>query len=264
MKKLGFLLAAFLMLVLVQAKANHQNSDLNITSNEGHYITVQLDDDYFSTPQQKVRISNVQDGNHFIRVYNMFRRHHNSQYQRYLVYEGNIKVSPSSIVDISVSERQVYVQSRSANSYSNCQPLQSNTNYQNYSHGNAGYSQTFVGYGTPSFGGNSNPSCGQGNSWNQVPTQMSERDFQDLVNVVRNTSFDSSRLSVAKQAAAGGQLDSYQVRQLMNELSFESSKLDFVKFAYRYVKDPSRYYVVNSGFSFSSSIDELNEFIAVY
>jgi hypothetical protein len=47
-------------------------------------------------------------------------------------------------------------------------------------------------------------------------------------------------------------------------LSFESTRLDFAKFAYTYTLDKENYYMVNNAFSFSSSVAELNNFIGQY
>jgi hypothetical protein len=52
-----------------------------------------------------------------------------------------------------------------------------------------------------------------------------------------------------------------QVSQIMALFSFEDSKLDFAKFAYGRTYDLSNYFMVNNAFTFSSSVDELNDFI---
>jgi len=43
--------------------------------------------------------------------------------------------------------------------------------------------------------------------------------------------------------------------------SFEATRLDFAKFAYKYTYDISNYYKLNDAFTFESSIEELNNFI---
>jgi hypothetical protein len=56
-------------------------------------------------------------------------------------------------------------------------------------------------------------------------------------------------------------LTSAQITDIMRLFSFESSRLEIAKFAYNYVVDPQRYFMVNNAFSFSSSVDDLNRFI---
>jgi hypothetical protein len=41
---------------------------------------------------------------------------------------------------------------------------------------------------------------------------------------------------------------------------FESTRLTFAKFAYKYTFDKGNYYKVNDAFQFESSIEELNQF----
>ena len=47
----------------------------------------------------------------------------------------------------------------------------------------------------------------------------------------------------------------------MQLFNFESSRLEFAKFAYPYTFDQGNYYKLNDAFQFESSIDELNEFV---
>ncbi len=90
---------------------------------------------------------------------------------------------------------------------------------------------------------------------------MSDYDFGLLRETIRSKSFDSTRLQVAKQALDSRRLTSLQVRELMDLMWFESTKLDLAKFAYHRVVDKERFFLVNDAFSFSSSIDELDRFI---
>ena len=48
---------------------------------------------------------------------------------------------------------------------------------------------------------------------------------------------------------------------MLGVFSFEDSRLDFAKFAYDRTHDIGNYYKVNEGFTFESSIEELNDFI---
>ncbi len=90
---------------------------------------------------------------------------------------------------------------------------------------------------------------------------MSPEDFASAKASISSKSFEDSKLTLAKQIAASNHLTSRQVKEIMQLFSFEDSKLDFAKYAYKYVLDPNNYYIVNDAFKFSSSIDELNDFI---
>jgi len=90
---------------------------------------------------------------------------------------------------------------------------------------------------------------------------MSNGDFNSAKQTVKNEGFDETRLDIAKQIAGSNCLNTGQIIALCQELSFEKSKLDFAKFAYDYCVDPRNYFKVSNIFSFSSSKQELNNYI---
>lgn len=97
-----------------------------------------------------------------------------------------------------------------------------------------------------------------------VPSYCMPMDFsafEAAKTTIMKASFDDTKLSIAKQIASANCLTAAQIRDIMKLFSFESTRLDFAKFAYRYCYDKGNYFMVNDAFSFSSSIDELNQFI---
>lgn len=93
------------------------------------------------------------------------------------------------------------------------------------------------------------------------PWPMSDSDFQSARNSVEKQSFSDNQLQVAKQIVNSNCLTSAQVRELMNIFSFEDTRLDLAKYCYGYTYDLGNYYKVNDAFTFSSSVDELNQYI---
>jgi hypothetical protein len=94
-----------------------------------------------------------------------------------------------------------------------------------------------------------------------VLVPMSDSDFELLCASIRSKHFDSSRLQVARQALGTNYFTAYQIREIMQLLTFESSRLELAKQAYHRVVDKERYYLVYDAFTFESSIDELNHYI---
>jgi len=90
---------------------------------------------------------------------------------------------------------------------------------------------------------------------------MAAADFSAAKKTINESSFDDTKLSTAKSIASSNCLTCDQIAQICNLFSFEENKLAFAKFAYKYTTDPKNYFKVNSVFSFSSSKEELNEFI---
>jgi hypothetical protein len=100
-----------------------------------------------------------------------------------------------------------------------------------------------------------------GGGWN-APAAMPQHEFINALEHVRSRNFDSDRLAVAKQITRNNLLTANQIFSMADLMSFESSRLDYAKFAYDYCFDRQNYYVVNNVFNFSSSVRELDEYIA--
>lgn len=129
-----------------------------------------------------------------------------------------------------------------------------NNGYNNPPH-NGGYPNGGApngGHWGNSYGPSDNPRC-------HMP--MPQNDFNSLRAQVRARYFDSSRLTVAKQACRYNCMTSDQIRDLCREFSYESNRLDFAKYAFEYCYDRYRYYIVGQAFSYSSSVDQLNRYI---
>lgn len=90
---------------------------------------------------------------------------------------------------------------------------------------------------------------------------MNPANFQLALTTLGDESFEDDKLALAKQIALGNYLTSNQIAAILKEFSFESSKLDFAKFAYLSCVDPENYFLMNRELTFSSSKEDLNAFI---
>lgn len=97
---------------------------------------------------------------------------------------------------------------------------------------------------------------------NYYTPAMSPAAFANLKATLANTPFDSSRLKVAEHAIAHNHVSSQQVLELMHMFTFESNRLSLAQFAYPYTVDKNNFFIVHNAFSFSSSTQKLNTFIA--
>lgn len=91
---------------------------------------------------------------------------------------------------------------------------------------------------------------------------MNQTDFTAAIKVIKNSSFDDTKLSTAKSVCSANCVSSEQVVEISRLFSFEESKLAFGKYAFQYCTNPEKYFKVNEVFSFSSSKEQLNEFIS--
>jgi hypothetical protein len=93
------------------------------------------------------------------------------------------------------------------------------------------------------------------------PYPMTDLDFADVKRSIASKSFEDSKLTVAKEVTGANCLFASEVKEIMLLFSFESTRLTFAKFAYKYTFDRGNYYKINDAFQFESSIDELRQFI---
>lgn len=90
---------------------------------------------------------------------------------------------------------------------------------------------------------------------------MDQGEFESAKGSIRSKSFEDSKMSIAKQVTKANCMTAAQVRQVMECFDFESSKLEYAKFAFDFAYDQGNYYKVNDAFDFESSIEELDEYI---
>ena len=90
---------------------------------------------------------------------------------------------------------------------------------------------------------------------------MGSIDFEDGKKSISSKTFADSKMTIAKQITKNNCPTAQQIKEFTMLFTFESSKLEYAKFAYNYCFDRNNYYKVNDAFEFETSIDELNGFI---
>lgn len=95
-----------------------------------------------------------------------------------------------------------------------------------------------------------------------APMAMDQASFSDAKKTIANASFDDTKLSTAKTIVNSNYLTTNQVMELCKLFSFDDNKLEFAKYAYSKTVDRNNYFKVGNVFSFSSSKEDLNNFIS--
>lgn len=95
-----------------------------------------------------------------------------------------------------------------------------------------------------------------------VVMPCSDADFIEAKNTIENADFEQTKLTIAKQIVASELMTASQLAEIARLFDFEQTKLEFLKYAYKYCFDQNKYYLVNNVFEFSSSVDELNKYIS--
>lgn len=93
------------------------------------------------------------------------------------------------------------------------------------------------------------------------PSPMDDQSFAAAKRAVSEESFESAKLRRAKQISDGNYLLSSQVKELLDLLSFESSKLEYAQYAYDQTYDQANYNIVKEGLKHSRSKETMTAFL---
>jgi hypothetical protein len=91
---------------------------------------------------------------------------------------------------------------------------------------------------------------------------ISQADFNSALQTIKGQNFEDTKLRTAKQIVSANCLTATQIADICRVFNFEESKLDFAKAAYGNCTEPKNYFKVNNVFSFSTSVDDLTEYIS--
>ncbi|WP_242921476.1 DUF4476 domain-containing protein [Pontibacter liquoris] len=89
---------------------------------------------------------------------------------------------------------------------------------------------------------------------------MTAQEVDRLRQTIRSRDFESSKLSIARDAVSRGSLLAEDLKRLLQEFDHESTRVEFAKFAYEYVCDKDHFYYIYDLFRFDSSVQELERY----
>ena len=85
--------------------------------------------------------------------------------------------------------------------------------------------------------------------------------FSGMMETIGDAAFSDDKVRIAKQIIRTNCLVIEQLVEILEEITFDEGQLDLAKFAYEHIYDLENYYQVYGVFSFSSSGEELDEYI---
>lgn len=209
------------------------NSTFEIKSQGSYYFSVMLDGHYYPNPVKRFSMSAMTAGLHHVDLYAAGQQGHAGA-QR-LIYSGDVYIESGSLVTgILDNAGRFFIKSVKSI---------------------PAYVPEYQPYNPPA----PYPTCG---TPAPVILPMAPQNFAQLLDVIEDQWFESSRLQVAKQALSTNWFTAAQVAEMMHAMSFEDSRLELAKAAYFKTVDQGNYFLVNKEFWFSSSVDELNRYIS--
>ncbi len=91
--------------------------------------------------------------------------------------------------------------------------------------------------------------------------ELNREEFNRAIASIKNKSFAEEKMIIATQVLNANCLYVSQIKAVMDQFTFEEDKLDFAKKAYLRSLDPHNYYQLNDAFTYSESLQSLNQFI---
>jgi hypothetical protein len=240
MKRITLFFAFMLTIALAFASA----STLTIRSSDNSAISVIFNGQQLLQTGNVIRMENVRPGKNTIEVFRI--NSHRGYNNRMKVYQGYIQVQPRTEIFATVNPFQnqlrvddvVSIRPRNGNGWGN--------------NGWSNYNQ---------FDDFNSPTCNTP-TYVPGPMAMDPISFNQLKQTMANSSFESTKLNIFKQALSMNYFTSTQIAEVMSLFAFESYKVDVAKSGYTKTLDPQNFYIVNNQFSFSSSVNELSRFVA--
>ncbi|AKD02881.1 DUF4476 domain-containing protein [Pontibacter korlensis] len=89
---------------------------------------------------------------------------------------------------------------------------------------------------------------------------LSARELDHAIEAIRSRDFESTKLSIARDALRGGSIMADDLKRLLLQFDHESTRVEFAKYAYDSLCDREHFYYIYDLFRFDSSVRELEEF----
>lgn len=95
-------------------------------------------------------------------------------------------------------------------------------------------------------------------------TVMDRTVFDRFLQTMKNASFDSNRTKQIEASVLTTSFTSEQCLKLFNTYSFDNERIKFLKIIYPRIVDKQNFFIVIDKLTFSSSKNEMNEFVKKY
>jgi Domain of unknown function (DUF4476) len=246
------------LLVLLFAGASFIGADaqsmLKVRLSDGSPINVAVDYRYFNKKGTSITVGDLPPGRHFVQIYFASENRRGRRYEE-VIYEGKVKTHVGGIILLTYDPetRQVQMDEQDMDAYMNGQPQQGQEAQQpaqNDMPANDG--------GNGNYGSNENTAPGA----SPAPTgTLEDARIDNLKTRVAAKSTDTEKMKELKDALGNDTYTTYQVGSMMDWFSFESTKVDFAKWAYAKTVDKDYFTDLESKLTYKNYREELDAFI---
>lgn len=247
-------------------------SRLSISTSMPTAMKVIIDGHKFYSQDNCITINNLQPGYHTISVYyikngrdfNSFYSNGNNGYWKKAI-SRQVVVRNNYQYDIIINrfgkaffDQDYYTY----NSWDNDDDdyYNNNNNYYDFDNNN-GYDEDYNDWDYFRKNGNkNNQNINPIRNSNYLPA-MNNNLFNQVKQTMQQQSFESSKLEFAKQSLDKNSITTSQVKELMSILTMEMDKLEFAKYAYDKASDKANYFTVANSLTMRLNRDDLLKYI---
>ena len=267
MKKL-ILSFVFLFLFLPFLFAQMPRSFLKVRLTDNTPISVAIDRRFYNEENSVITVRNFPSGRHYLRVFRWSER----EQRNMLIYEGDIRLQPGVYSSVIIDRRSglARINNRRMNrdfndsyvyDWDRNEHYRDRDNWNDDRNNNTNDDEYFNS--TNNNNHNNQGNYGSSNSNNNIPPIcMNTQDFSDLHARVVDRMTDTDKLKLLQSVLKNRFISTEQAKQIIDWMSFESTKLEFAKWAYDNISDKNNYWKLESEFTFESTKSEFNEFLS--
>ncbi|GAB3194629.1 hypothetical protein ABID22_000157 [Pontibacter aydingkolensis] len=89
---------------------------------------------------------------------------------------------------------------------------------------------------------------------------MTGHEVDRLIQTMRSRDFESTKLSIARDAVRNGSILAEDLKRVLQQFDYETTRVEFAKYAYDYLCDKEHFYYIYDLFRFDSSVQELERY----
>ena len=245
------LLLAILLISTVSVFAQ-KGATLRVRLSTNQKLSLAIDDRYYEKRGNSLTVGNIPAGKHYLKVYSLRVGQRSARGRANLVYSGYVVLKPNSFNAAVVDPMQRKLSMRTTTTYDRPgnDDVYQNWNDRHDDHYNDQYDDRY------------NDRDDRWNDrYNDNGNVMKNEDVTDLGARVKDRITDSDKQQLMQSVLSNRTYYTDQLRTMIGWLGFESTKLEFAKWAYDNAIDKENYWKLEDVFSFSSSKNDLNEYI---
>ncbi|PRY11040.1 uncharacterized protein DUF4476 [Pontibacter ummariensis] len=235
-----------LLLVLLVVPAFAQAAVLTFTAERGEVFQIQLDDRTVNPIASNfVRIASVRPGGHYVEVKVRTRHGIYRMGQKIVVPEG---VEASYLVRTAGRSGKAYL--RLIKQVPLAPPVVASP-LPRYPDRYEDHQEPYRQPVRPRYDNDYSNNCSK---------LMTEQELDRLVQTMGSRDFESTKLSIARDAVRHGSILADDLKRILQQFEYESTQIEFAKYAYDYLCDREHFYYIYDLFQFDSSVRELEEY----